>query len=893
MTFAPHEFESQRLAALAQYCILDSAAELGFDEICTLASEICGTSMAIISLLDARRAWFKAKTGLTLTEVDRTESICAETIRRNITYVIDDIHLDPIYQDFCVAKGRLGIHFYAGVPIRSREGFPLGTLCVADHVARKLLPEKKNLLEMLARQVEVLLELRRKNIEMTQHVNELDLAKSSLAETRDAMDMTLAELRQSVEQTNRLTRSRAVATIDGIKLSQFFDTDFPGLFYIIDQHGFLMGWNRHLEEVTGYSHKEILHRPATDFFQTEELKLLVRDKIRTVLEVGSADLEANLLSKSGIKIPYYLTGARIEFHGKPYISGMGLDISATYRSEEAFQLRNRAMQASINAILITDLNGAVEYVNPAFEKMTGYTAAEILGRDCRILQGDDVLQAELDNLRHAVNFRTEGSAVVRNYRKSGEMFWNDVQIAPVKNHAGVVTHFVGVLNDITQSKQYEGELEQKVNFDPLTRLANRNLLKDRICQAIKHAQRHKQIVTVGFVDLDNFKNINDGQGHDVGDQVLRTVADRLQACIRAQDTVARYGGDEFAFVMTEQSSEENIAVLMRRILRTIAQPFIVGTARISVSCSIGISLYPRDGYDVDVLLRHADTAMYRAKENGRNSFSFYADDPPEKEPARISMEDRLRHALQRNEFRLEYLPRVKADDGRIVGADACLLWAPAAGAPVNISEWISLAEETGLIIPIGEWLMHHACADIRKLQVAGGPPITVGLNICSAQFAAGSLHSLVKQAIADAGIDASSLELAFSENLLMQNPAESVDILNELKQCGSLLTANNFGVGYSSLMYLQRFHLNRLKIDASFISGIGSNPDDGIVARSIISLGHSFALKVTAEGVCCDDQIAFLRANGCDEMEGTGVGNPMPFEQLHLLVQKNTPLLAD
>lgn len=268
MTFSPQEFEFQRLEVLASYRIVGSAAALCFDEICALAAELCGTTIAIISLLDSRRAGFKAKVGLALTEVARTESICSETIRRNITYVIEDIDLDPTYHDHSVAKGKLGIYCYAGVPIRSREGSPLGALCEADHVARKFLPEKRQFLEMLARQVEISLELRKKNIEIAEHTSELDLAKSSLAETRDAIDMTLAELRKSVEQTNRLTRCRAHALIDDIKLSQFFNTDFSGLFYIVDQHGCLVGWNHRLEEVTGYSHKEVQHRPATDVFQT-------------------------------------------------------------------------------------------------------------------------------------------------------------------------------------------------------------------------------------------------------------------------------------------------------------------------------------------------------------------------------------------------------------------------------------------------------------------------------------------------------------------------------------------------------------------------------------------------------------------------------------------------
>ncbi|GAA4033139.1 sensor domain-containing phosphodiesterase [Actimicrobium antarcticum] len=881
--------ERSRLDALDKYRILDSEPEARFDDICRLAALVCAAPTAFIGFVAEHREWFKARSGWHIDEINRTDSICNDVIASNdiaIT-IIEDTLLDPRYCDKALVIGTPFIRFYAGAPIRTREAHAIGVLCVIDKVPRTLSAEQSAVLGMLARQIEALLELRRNIVELEAVIAERDDVQGLLLQAHGDIEATLAELRRSVEATYYLMHTKANATIDGIQLSQYFDTDFPGIFFIINAQGCLAGWNKRVEEVTGYSHDEVQHRRAIDFFDTDELKAVVQGKIETAFEEGSADFEANLMTRSGVKIPYYLASARVEIEGQPYLSGMGIDISATYRSEEAFELRNRAMQACQNAVIITDLNSRVEYVNPAFETMTGYANADILGRNCSVLQRDDTEQPELDNLRQAVRAQTEGSAVLRNYRKNGELFWNVVHIAPVRNHAGIVMHFVGVLNDVTEMKLYEGQLEHRANFDALTHLANRNLLRDRLRQAIIHAQRHKKIVTVGFVDLDNFKLINDRHGHHAGDEVLRTVADRLKACIRAQDTVARYGGDEFAFVLTEQAGEDNVAFLMQRLLRAIALPFMVGQQTMKVSCSIGISLYPRDGLDSDTLLRLADVAMYRAKESGRNTFQFYTSQVNQKVLDRITLETRLRHALENNEFQVEYEPLFNLKSGLIVGAESRLIWTPTDSKAVEPAEFLALAEQTGLIVPIGEWMIHRACLDNKALQKNGLRPIRVGVKIFDSQFNSAGLRKVIDHAITMSGMDARYLELDVTETLLMQNPDASITLLAELKECGLQLTADDVGKGYSSLAYLPRFGLDRLTIAASLVNDIGGDPEQARVARSVISLGHSLNLIVMAEGVRSAEQLAYLKANDCDEIKGELVGPALPFDQLSILLQQD------
>ncbi len=554
-------------------------------------------------------------------------------------------------------------------------------------------------------------------------------------------------------------------------------------------------------------------------------------------------------------------------------------------AEDALRLRNCAIEASVNAIIITNNispHRPIEYVNPAFERMTGYTAAEAIGHNCRFLQGENPDLSEVEGIRAIIREQREGRVIIKNYRKDGSLFWNDLHLAPVRNLDGCITHFIGILNDITEIKLYQEQLEHQAKYDPLTNLPNRSLMYDRLEQAMIYAQSHQRWVGVAFIDLDHFKLINDGIGHYVGDQVLTTVAKRLKTTVRAIDTVARLGGDEFVVVLydlAQGDTDDTIVNFLQRLLDVVRQPAMIADQEFNLTCSIGFSLYPQDGRDAETLLRNADTAMYRAKEQGRDNFQFYTPAMRERLSERLILESSLRQALTRQEFVLHYQPQVDLRSGRIVGAEALIRWQHPTLGLVSPLRFIPVAEDTGLIVPIGEWVIRTACAQNKAWQVAGLPPITVAVNVSARQFRQKGLAAFVTQVLEDTQLEACYLELELTESLIMQNAEETIITLQNLKALGVRLAIDDFGTGYSSLAYLKRFPVDRLKVDQSFVREISSNTDDAVIVRAVISLGHSLNIDVIAEGVESRVQLEFLQTHDCNEVQGYYFGKPTMPEQ--------------
>lgn len=670
------------------------------------------------------------------------------------------------------------------------------------------------------------------------------------------------------------------------RLSQLFIDSLPGIFYVFDAQGRLVRWNRKLEQVSGHGAAAISALRVQDFFAGRADQAAIRRLISRVRAEGQGEAEAHLRTRDAQAIPYYFSASRLEWAGASFVCGMGLDIRERRLSEASLYLRNRALEASVNAIIITDSDGVIEYANPAFEHITGHSLAQTLGQHFRFLHGDDVNQPGLSAVRAGLRLREACSAVLRNYRKDGTLFWNDFHMAPVHNLVGATTHFVGVLNDITALKTYEEALERQANYDALTGLVNKSVLRDHLQHAMASARRHGTSLTVGFMDLGNFKFINDSLGHSTGDALLKRVAERLSTCMRGQDTVARYGGDEFAFVLLEVATEDNVPILMDRLLKTVERPFEIDGHTFFISCSIGLCFYPRDGADVDTLLKHADTAMYRAKEVGRNNYQFYTPALQARISQRLSMEARLHQALINEEFVLHYQPKVDLGSYQVVGIEALLRWEPPGEPPVPPQAFIALAEETGLIVPIGDWVLEAACRHNKRLQQGGLAPISVAVNISARQFAHNTLAQSIATALARAGLEARYLELELTESLVMHNPEEIIQLLGELREMGVLLAIDDFGTGYSSLSYLQRFPLDRLKIDQSFVHDIGSGGNDAAIARAVIALAHNLGLRVIAEGVSTQEQLAFLRLHGCNEMQGYLYSRPLPFEALQRLLHE-------
>ena len=546
------------------------------------------------------------------------------------------------------------------------------------------------------------------------------------------------------------------------------------------------------------------------------------------------------------------------------------------RAEAALHLRHRAIESSVTALVIASLQRPglpIEYANPAFERITGYRADEALGRDGTFLLAGDTEQPGVQEIQAALRERREGHAILRNYRKDGSLFWNDFYMAPVRNDAGEVTHYVGVMNDVTDSKNYEEQLAHQANFDTLTGLANRNLLHDRLHQAVAGARRNGGTVATILLDLDNFALVNDSLGHTVGDELLRAVAARLRACVRETDTVARLGGDEFVLVLAGQKAEASlveadVTALLEKVLEQVAQPVNVGGRETRPTCSIGVAIAPQDGADEDTLLRNADAAMYRAKELGRNRFQFFTADVHERIRRRMELETSLRLALERDEFELHYQPQVCLKQGGIVGAEALLRWRHPEKGMVGPAQFIGFAEETGLIVPIGEWVLRRACRQNKAWQEAGLPPIPVAVNMSAKQCEQQDVDEVVRRALRESGLDPKYLELEITESLSMANPDESVPLMNRLKETGVALSIDDFGTGFSNLSYLRRFPVDRLKIDLSFVREITSDPSSLAISEAIITMSHSLNMQVIAEGVETAGQLELLGARDCDSIQG-------------------------
>jgi len=569
------------------------------------------------------------------------------------------------------------------------------------------------------------------------------------------------------------------------------------------------------------------------------------------------------------------------------VLGSYTDVTERKRADLALRLQSRALDASVNAILITapsPSGNLIEYVNPAFMRITGYDPAEVIGHDCRVLQRDDRDQEGVALIREALGANREVSAVVRNYRKDGALFWNQLFIAPVPNADGVITHHIGVINDVTELIRYQEQLEYQANYDGLTRLPNRNLLRDRLEHALVVARRHHSGVAVVFLDLDGFKNVNDSLGHSVGDRLLGVVAERLARCSRTTDTVARYGGDEFVIVMTDTVDEKSLIAWMERVRISIAEPVWLDGNELYVGCSMGASLFPQDGDDAETLMKKADVAMYRAKDMGRNTFQFYQPEMNASVGARLNLERRLRRALRDNEFLLHYQPQIDIGSGQIVGVEALVRWRDPEVGLVPPSSFIPLAEESGLIGPLTEWVLREACRQNKAWQDEGLPPARVSVNLSARVFQQRDITELVKQVFAETGLEPKYLELELTESTIMRNAEEAVSMLNELHALGIGLAIDDFGTGYSSLNYLKRFPVDRLKIDRSFVSDIGVSVDGETITSAIIALAHSLKLQVIAEGVETSAQLEFLRKRNCDEMQGFYFAKPLSTEAISELL---------
>ncbi|MEC5162015.1 diguanylate cyclase (GGDEF)-like protein/PAS domain S-box-containing protein [Janthinobacterium sp. CG_S6] len=639
----------------------------------------------------------------------------------------------------------------------------------------------------------------------------------------------------------------------------------------------------------GYTEAEFLQMTIKDIRPSEELERLAGDLAASSATRPHHSSQWTHVKKDGSRIAVDISSHAVTIAGRASRFVFVHDMTERNRSLLALQLRGRAIEASVNAIAITSYrDGAdlIEYANPALATLSGYAADELVGRNLELLLGQAPDPDDRAALRGALHAQGEVSILLRHYHRDGTLFWCQLHVAPVSDAGGRVSHHVCVLNDMTATMRYQAQLEHQANHDALTGLPNRNLLGDRLAQALSYAQRYGHAVWAVFIDLDHFKLINDSLGHQMGDQLLRVVGARLRACLRDSDTVARLGGDEFMLVLLDTPQTRLSPALLNSVLDAVAAPVRLGQHDVTVTCSVGVSLYPQDGADAELLLKHADIAMYRAKDAGRNQVQFYAPAMQARIAERTLIETQLRGALARQEFSLHYQPRLDLRSGRVVGMEALLRWQHPQLGMVAPARFIGVAEETGLIVSIGLWVLQSACAQNRAWQDAGLPRLRVAVNLSARQFRDPGLADDVVRALAASGLAARFLELELTESLMMDNIDEAVATLARLKALGVALSIDDFGTGYSSLAYLKLFPLDYLKIDQSFVRDMLGDPSGAAIVRSVIALGHSLNFKIIAEGVETAAQLAYLRRHQCDEMQGYHFSRPLPAEQLAELLRR-------
>jgi diguanylate cyclase (GGDEF)-like protein/PAS domain S-box-containing protein len=650
--------------------------------------------------------------------------------------------------------------------------------------------------------------------------------------------------------------------------------------------------------LTGYSAEDLIMNSRISYEELThpEDRLHVRKMIYEAMAGRLRyDIEYRIVRQDGEVRWVSERGAAVAPAGNSVVAleGFILDITERKQADEALRETERRYRSifenAVEGIFQSTADGKYLAVNPALARMYGYDSPEQLIANLKDIQN----QVYVDTRRRADFMRMmDKDGIVTNFesrvfQRDGGIIWISENARAVRNDEGELLFFEGTVEAITERKLHEAEIQFQATHDALTGLPNRTLLYDRLQQAVLNVQRYGNLVAVVFVDLDQFKYINDSLGHQIGDQLLRTVANRLKFCVRDCDTVARQGGDEFVLVLTNHVSEESITETMQRILLTVAKPWFVNGMELQVTCSMGVSLGPNDAQDAETLLKNADAAMFRAKELGRNNFQYFAAEMNSSVTDRLELLSSLRRAVACNDFVLHYQPKVNMLTRKLVGAEALVRWCSPHGVLVSPAQFIPLAEETGLILPIGEWVLRTACAQNVAWQRAGLPAVPISVNLSPRQLARENMVEMITRVLQSTGLAPHLLELEITENVVMRDVEKSFATLAKLKELGVKISIDDFGTGYSSLSYLKRFPVNTLKIDQTFVRDIATDQDNAGIVQAIISLGHVLKLNVLAEGVETEDQYRFLLANGCDEMQGYLVSRPVPDDEFSAILKRS------
>ena len=916
---------------LASYDILDTPPEPAFDDLARRAAQVFGASMAGVSLFDTGNAtaapsavsadglgpgswreWFKSRVNFPVDSLARELSFflpaASGTDHRLRIFVVPDALADKRFRDHPLVSGAPYICFYAGAAIISKEGVVIGALSVFDTVAREAGLRELEALINLAELTRARLEARAERRMETRHDRgplrpALRAALDTMPAPGDdaAADLHLEHVTQEFLRLEQLledeiaTRKTAEDRLrDEKDFSDAAIHSLPGAFFMFDPGGKMVRWNKSFADNTGYSPDDMQQKRALDFIAPKD-RVAVADAIRRVFETGGeVAIEAEIRSKSGRETPYSFHGHALDIGGQRFCIGVGRDITDRRRAErEITRAKERldlALVGSNLAIWDWDLAANEVYFSEDWENLLGCKPIEEPGT---VFTGEAVLSwnhpDDQERFRGALMAAAKGETVdfLCEYRvpdAHGEWVWMQSKgKVTERGRDGRALRMTGTSSNVTKRKLAEDRVEFLATRDPLTGLPNRMLLNDRLEQGVANVARKKSRLAFMFIDLDRFKTINDSLGHDVGDELLKRVSARLSACVRATDTVARLGGDEFAVILENlpagdaADAHEGAQNVADKMIASLAAPIMINSQHLNTSCSIGISVYPGDGQDPQTLMKHADVAMYDAKAKGRNNYQFFSHEMNARAQERLSIENFLRVALRRNELLLYYQPRVSFLTGQVTGVEALIRWQHPRRGLITPDKFIGVAEDSGLIVPIGEWVIEHAFLQIAEWRERSGRDLKLAVNLSVGQmFDADRLIRAISTCAKAARLDPTVVELELTESMLLKNIDETADLLTRLGKMGVGLAIDDFGTGYSSLSYLKQLPVDTIKVDSSFVRDIGTDPNDEAIIRAIIAMTHSLKLNVVAEGVEREDQYRVLRDLECDEYQGYFFSKALP-----------------
>ncbi|WP_245888762.1 EAL domain-containing protein [Halomonas denitrificans] len=774
---------------------------------------------------------------------------CGSSAHRRELVVCEDLALDPRWTGVADLAEREGLRACWSYPVIARDGRLLGTF--ATYYRRPATPGSHEL-ERIAQAVDLV-----------------------------ALAMERAQDRRALWESEQ--RYRSLFTYN------------PDAVFSMDLEGHFVTANAPCAALTGHALDALLGSHFSEFLRPEDLA----EVQQTFERAGAGEpsrYELQVPHRDGTLRRLDLTTLPVVVDGCiTGIYGIAKDVTQRREYETRLRILERGVEASVNGVLIADAGVPglpIIYANDAFERMTGYARAEVIGRNARFLQGSETDSAAVQKIRRELAQQREVHVTLCNYRKDGTPFWNDLYISPVRDEQGAVTHYVGIQHDISEQKAYEAHLAYHAGHDALTGLANRTLLEDRLVHDVDLARRQGKRLAVLFLDLDEFKPINDSLGHAVGDELLRGVARRLSAAMRPGDTLARLGGDEFVVLLPDLHDGGQAMEVAERLLSIVSRPYRVGEHELSLSCSIGIAVSGAESAQPLELIQQADMAMYRAKRQGRNACQWFTPEIIHRMGDRVALRNELQEAIETHAFELHYQPLIDRG-GQVAGVEALLRWRHPMRGYVSPAQFIALAEETGQIIPISEWVLTRACRDLRQLDRVGQGSLNVAVNLSPLQFHRASFLGNLRETLAVTGLPAPQLSLELTEGILMDDTEGAIEILHALRTMGVGVAIDDFGTGFSSLSYLKNLPIDRIKIDRSFVSEVTNSAEDAAIIQGIISMAHHLGLRVVAEGIEHEQQHRLLLAHGCDLFQGFHFAHPMPLESLIDFLAEHRPLSID